>query len=301
VVASTHSTKWFWSDWRGDEAVRRLTPSERGVWIDLLALAATGNPTGYVCDANGDPVAIGEIARFTNCPDLDELRKLIVGIEAKGAVSRDRAGRLFNRRMVRDAALSLKRRHAAEIRYKIRKKQHNPILHMQNGKKDKDPSSCFAVLSSSPLSESGKVVEKLVAARADSAPLVSGQAMEMAVRLHAAVGWDRDNPRAIGSAYTAQKWLNGGWDGDLCVATVTRVAATAGARVRSLAYFEPAIAEAHANLTAPVPVVVVVDQSPRVIHAASQSQPAAARTTSPGGFARNVAALSRHRSGDGSG
>lgn len=110
-MTSTHSSRWFWSDWAGDEAVRRLSPAERGMWIDLLTLAASGNPTGYVCDARGAPVPVEEIARFANC-SAGEAASLIDGILAKGVASRDRTGRLFNRRMVRDLELSVKRRRA---------------------------------------------------------------------------------------------------------------------------------------------------------------------------------------------
>jgi hypothetical protein len=101
---------FFWSDWLGDPAVRRLSPAERGVWIDLLALAAIGSPTGYVCDDKGRPLTLEEIARVSNAASTDEVAKHIAGILEKGAASRDRTGRLFNRRMVRSANLSAKRR-----------------------------------------------------------------------------------------------------------------------------------------------------------------------------------------------
>jgi hypothetical protein len=110
-MSAKHSTKWFWSDWSGDEAVRRLTPAERGLWIDLIALASDGKPAGFVTDARGEPVAVEEIARFANCPAAEAL-SLISGILEKGAASRDRSGRLYNRRMVRDYELSVKRRRA---------------------------------------------------------------------------------------------------------------------------------------------------------------------------------------------
>ena len=108
------STRWFWSDWAGDLAVRSLTTAERGLWIDLLTLAATGNPTGYVVDARGEPLSLEQIARFANCT-LAECSSLIDGILAKGVASRDRSGRLLNRRMVRDLELSVKRRRAGSI------------------------------------------------------------------------------------------------------------------------------------------------------------------------------------------
>jgi hypothetical protein len=108
-MSAHQSTRWFWSDWAGDLAVRRLTPAERGMWIDLLALAAVAQPTGYVCDERGNPLSYEEIARFANTTPTDA-ESLIAAILAKGAASRDRTGRIWNRRMVRDVALSEKRR-----------------------------------------------------------------------------------------------------------------------------------------------------------------------------------------------
>jgi len=113
-MSAKQSTQWFWSDWAGDLAVRSLTTAERGLWIDLLTLAATGNPTGYVVDARGEPLSLEQIARFANCT-LTECSSLIDGILAKGVASRDRSGRLLNRRMVRDLELSVKRKRAGSI------------------------------------------------------------------------------------------------------------------------------------------------------------------------------------------
>jgi hypothetical protein len=115
-MAATAQTSWFWSDWLGDQAVRRLTPAERGVWIDLLALAAVGSPFGYVCDERGRALSFEEIARVTNAGSPEEVSKLIAGIVDKGAASRDRTGRLFNRRMVRDAQKAVEKKHLAEKR-----------------------------------------------------------------------------------------------------------------------------------------------------------------------------------------
>ena len=113
-MSAKQSTQWFWSDWAGDVAVRSLTPAERGLWMDLLTLAATGNPTGYVVDARGEPLPLEQIARFANCT-LAECSSLIDGILKKGVASRDRSGRLLNRRMVRDLELSVKRKRAGSI------------------------------------------------------------------------------------------------------------------------------------------------------------------------------------------
>lgn len=109
-MSATSRTSWFWSDWLGDQAVRRLTPAERGVWIDLLGIAAAAAPTGYVCDEKGKPLTHEEIARVTNAGSPVEVAKLIEGILEKGAASRDRTGRIYNRRMVREASIAAKRR-----------------------------------------------------------------------------------------------------------------------------------------------------------------------------------------------
>lgn len=109
------STRFFWSDWLGDQAVRRLTPAERGLWIDLLAIAAAASPVGYVCDDRGTPLTDSEICRVTNAASVEEVGKLIAAVIEKGAASRDRTGRLYNRRMVRDAALKAKRSAAGKL------------------------------------------------------------------------------------------------------------------------------------------------------------------------------------------
>ncbi len=114
-MAASSCTMWFWSDWLGDQEVRRLTPEERGVWIDMLALAAAASPIGYVCDGKGRALTIEEIARVTNASP-EAVSKLIVGILEKGVASRDRTGRLFNRRMVRDAIARVKKKELREKR-----------------------------------------------------------------------------------------------------------------------------------------------------------------------------------------
>lgn len=108
-MSATDRTNWFWSDWLGDQAVRRLTPAERGVWIDCLALMAAAAPIGYLCDDRGRPLTHEEIARVVNATPV-EVANLLAAILQKGVASRDRTGRLFNRRMVREASMSAKRR-----------------------------------------------------------------------------------------------------------------------------------------------------------------------------------------------
>lgn len=106
-------------------------------------------------------------------------------------------------------------------------------------------------------------------ARATPGVSITPEAFALSEKLIAAAGWDRDEPHAMGTPWTAQKWLNGNWNPDLCVATVQRVKAAARKKINTLAYFEAAIAEAHAQQAAPLPTVII-DQHPEVIHAPSQ-------------------------------
>ena len=110
-MSAKSCTSWFWSDWAGDQEVRRLTMAERGMWIDLLCLAAVGTPKGYVTDRKGRPLPVDAIAEFARCSSA-EASELIRGVVEKGAASRDRAGRIFNRRTVRDEERSAKKRRA---------------------------------------------------------------------------------------------------------------------------------------------------------------------------------------------
>lgn len=101
-------TYFYWSDWLGDAAVRRLTLAERGLWIDCLALMAVASPIGYLCDDKGSPISHEELRRITNASSCDEVAELLDRIHRKGAASLDRTGRLYSRRMVRDASKAVK-------------------------------------------------------------------------------------------------------------------------------------------------------------------------------------------------
>ncbi len=143
-MSAHQSTQWFWSDWAGDQEVRRLTPAERGLWIDLLALAAVGKPTGYVCDQRGNPVSYEEIARFSNCTPT-EAESLIAGILEKGAASRDRTGRLFNRRMTRQAEKTAKKRMAGKLGAEQTKQVWNGLKALANSQSARANATANAV------------------------------------------------------------------------------------------------------------------------------------------------------------
>jgi hypothetical protein len=111
--------KFFWSDWRADPNLRACSAGARGLWMEMLCIAAAHQPPGYVA-VNGMPCDEEMIARLAGIP-ISEVRLLLPEIETNGVSSRDRRGWIYSRRMIRDA----KRRDKAQI---DGKKGGNPNL-----------------------------------------------------------------------------------------------------------------------------------------------------------------------------
>jgi len=92
--------KWFWSDWLADPGLRRSSYAARGLWMDMLCIAAEADPIGTLV-VNGEPLSTGDIARMTG-GDPSEVATLLIELDRNGVLSRDRTGRIYNRRMVRE-------------------------------------------------------------------------------------------------------------------------------------------------------------------------------------------------------
>lgn len=115
-------SKFFWSDWDSDPALRLCSYAAQGLWMRMLCIAAVHDPIGYVAVAGRalDPTAI---ARMTGGSE-GEVQILLDELARNGVFSSDRNGRIYSRRMVRDA------RKSAEAR-KNGKKGGNPNLSPQ--------------------------------------------------------------------------------------------------------------------------------------------------------------------------
>lgn len=100
-VAKRPWGKWFWSDWMADTGLRRSSYAARGLWIDMLCIAAEGDPIGYLV-VKGEPLSPGDLARMTG-GDPTEVATLLNELDRNGVLSRDRNGTIYNRRMVREA------------------------------------------------------------------------------------------------------------------------------------------------------------------------------------------------------
>jgi hypothetical protein len=111
-------------------------------------------------------------------------------------------------------------------------------------------------------------------ARASRPPksLISPEAFSLADDLMRLQRIDRDDPRCIGMAYAVQGWLTKGWNADVIRQTVETVMARCTSPPRTLRYFEPAIAEAHAERDRPLPIAQTPSNTNVKIYGTSQNQ-----------------------------
>jgi hypothetical protein len=100
-MAKNPSTRWFFNDWMNEVGLRLCSVSARGLWMDMLCIAAAAKRTGYLVGVDGKPVSTSELARITKTPKANVSRWL-KELERHGVFSRDPDGTIFNRRMVRE-------------------------------------------------------------------------------------------------------------------------------------------------------------------------------------------------------
>lgn len=118
--------KFFWRDWMSDLELRSCSPAARGLWMDMLCVAAHADPIGYVVIA-GKPLDDAGLARLAGIT-LEEAIRLRTELETAGVFSRNRVDNIYCRRMVRDAK---RKRTAVENGRKggnpnLRKRKANP-------------------------------------------------------------------------------------------------------------------------------------------------------------------------------
>jgi len=99
-------TKWYWSDHEGDERLRLCSLAAQGLWMRMQAACWKGEPHGHLAIA-GEPLGVTDIAQLGNVTET-EAATLVAELERRGVFSRDRTGRIYSRRMVRDLAKSRK-------------------------------------------------------------------------------------------------------------------------------------------------------------------------------------------------
>lgn len=122
-------SKFFWSDYAADPALKICSFAAQGLWMRMLCIASEHAPAGYVA-VNGNGLSPQGIARLVG-GGVEEIEILIEELDHNGVFSRDRRGWIYSRRMINDAK---KRRKASEAG----KKGGNPKL-----RKDTENSDTF--------------------------------------------------------------------------------------------------------------------------------------------------------------
>lgn len=93
-------TIFYWNDWSGDKNLRRCSLAAKGLWMDLMALAAICVPFGHL-SVNGRALSLDDLSQLMGHPAA-ELEMLLKELETKGVFRRDAKGRIYSKRMVRD-------------------------------------------------------------------------------------------------------------------------------------------------------------------------------------------------------
>ncbi len=106
--------KFFFRDWDSDRELNVCTLAAQGLWIRMLRVMHEAEPYGFFIGRSGTSVDTGTFARLIGQP-LPLVQKLVGELETAGVFSRDENGRIFSRRMVRDADKREKARKFGEI------------------------------------------------------------------------------------------------------------------------------------------------------------------------------------------
>ena len=97
-------SKFFWSDWSSEPALRLCSLAARGLWMELLCMAFEGTPRGHVT-INRRAATVRQIARIAGVTER-ECKGHLQELEEAGVFSRTPNGVIYCRRMVRDAEMA---------------------------------------------------------------------------------------------------------------------------------------------------------------------------------------------------
>lgn len=92
--------KWYPSDWRADPQLRMCSYAARGLWADLLTLMHEAEPYGHLIVGSVAPSTKQLAALLGATPK--ETEALLRELGEAGVFSRNEAGVIYSRRMVRD-------------------------------------------------------------------------------------------------------------------------------------------------------------------------------------------------------
>jgi hypothetical protein len=92
--------QFYPGDWLRSTDLRTCSIGARGLWIDMICLMHEGYPYGYL-KVGGKVILPDNLSRIVGAT-LQEVEGWLHELEVAGVFSRDQAGVIFSRRMVRD-------------------------------------------------------------------------------------------------------------------------------------------------------------------------------------------------------
>jgi hypothetical protein len=104
--------KFYPRDWRGDQALRVVSLSARGLWIEMLCAMHEASPYGHLL-VGGQPVSDAALARLVGT-NVEEVQALLVELGDAGVFRRTRGGVIYSKRMTDDHKRSVAGRKAKE-------------------------------------------------------------------------------------------------------------------------------------------------------------------------------------------
>lgn len=96
--------KWFWSDWKGEDGLRLVSLSAKGLWIEMLSIMASSKKKGYLLLIDKQ-MPSKDLAKLVGISE-DETLGLLAELRDRGVFSETADGIIYNRRMVREAEIS---------------------------------------------------------------------------------------------------------------------------------------------------------------------------------------------------
>lgn len=107
--------KFYPRDWRGDQSLRAVSLTARGLWMEMLCVMHEASPYGHLI-LGGRAVSNDVLARMAGA-GVDEVSALLIELESAGVLSRTRKGVIYSRRMVKDRSRAEKGRKAVTKRW----------------------------------------------------------------------------------------------------------------------------------------------------------------------------------------
>lgn len=92
--------KFYPQDWRADERLRLCSLAARGLWVEMMAIMHRADPYGYLLIGGISPNP-AQLATQVGA-DVGSVEAAYAELQAAGVFSRDEAGVVFSRRMIRD-------------------------------------------------------------------------------------------------------------------------------------------------------------------------------------------------------